>query len=218
MLTITAAPRTGTKNDELRAAGSIPAVLYGPKEAALPITLTESAFTKVWKQAGESTIVSIEGVGPTKEVLIHDVQVHPLTGTPLHVDFYAFDKSKKLTATIPLHFVGVSQAEKSGAVIIKVMHELEIEVLPAELPPHIDVDLTLLSEIGKHITIADLTLPASAEVQKELTEIVALAEEAKEVVIETGAAEVAPAVLEAQAAAAEAAAAKTPDADKKKAE
>lgn len=218
MLTITATPRTQESNETLRTNGSVPAVLYGPKESSQSVTLSEGAFTKVWKQAGESTIVSIEGLGAPKEVLIHDVQVHPLTGTPLHVDFYVFDKTKKLNATIPLQFIGVSQAEKSGAVVIKVMHELEIKVLPAELPQHIDVDMSLLSEIGKHITIADLKLPASAEAMKDDSEIVAIAEEAKEVVIDTAAPDVAPAVLQAQADAAAAAASKAPDSDKKKSE
>lgn len=217
MLTITATPRTTESVDSLREAGSMPAVMYGPKEAPVAVTLSTAAFLKVWKQAGESTIITIEGVGGSKDVLIHDVQVHPLTDTPLHADLYVFDKNKKLSATIPLHFVGVSGAEKSGAVIIKVMHELEIEVLPSELPSHIDVDLTQLTEIGKHITVADLSLPPSAEVSNK-EEIVAIAEEAKEVVIESAAPEAAPAVAEAQAAAAQAAASKPADPDKKKAE
>lgn len=217
MLTITATPRTKEAAEALRAAGTMPAVMYGPKEAPVSVTISTAAFTKVWKQAGESTIITVEGIGGSKDVLIHDVQVHPLTDTPLHADLYVFDKTKKLTATIPLHFIGVSGAEKSGGVVIKVMHELEIEVLPAELPSHIDVDLAQLSEIGKHITVADLPLPPSAEVSNK-DEIVALAEEAKEVVIDSAAPEIAPAVAEAQAAAAQAAAGKAADPEKKKSE
>jgi large subunit ribosomal protein L25 len=141
---------------------------------------------------------------------------HPLTNEALHVDFYAFDKTKKLTATIPLHFVGASAAEKAGAVIIKVMHELTIEVLPTELPSYIDVDLAMLAKVDDHITVADLPLPPSAEAELAKDEIIATAVEAKEEVVSNIAPDVIPAVAEAQAAAAAAAASKAPDADKKK--
>jgi large subunit ribosomal protein L25 len=180
------------------------------------ITIDAAPFLKVWKEAGESTIVSVEDPSGKHDVLIHDVQVDPVRDTPIHVDFYAFDKSKKLTATIPLHFVGVSQAEKSGCIVVKVIHEIEIEVLPAELPSHIDVDLSKLAAMDDHITIADLPLPASASTSLESTEIVATAVEAKEEVIDNAAPTVAPQVLEAQQAAAAAAANKAADPDKKK--
>jgi large subunit ribosomal protein L25 len=217
MLTITARPKeASTTNDDLRAAGSIPAVIYGPQMKPHSIVIDVAPFAKVWKQAGESTIVSVQEATGSHDVLIHDVQVDAVRDTPIHVDFYAFDKTKKLTATIPLHFIGLSQAEKSGAVIVKVIHEIEIEVLPTELPSHIDVDLSKLVTIDDHITVADLPLPASAVPSLESTEIIATAAEAKELEIESAAPTVAPQVLEAQQAAAAAAAAKPADGDKKK--
>jgi large subunit ribosomal protein L25 len=200
----------------LRSKEEIPAVVYGPKHTAQSITIPAREFAKVWRTAGESTIIALKGLGSDVEVLIHEVQMHPLTSQALHVDFYAFDKTKKLTATIPLHFTGVSAAEKAGAIIIKVMHELTIEVLPAELPSHIDVDLAKLAKIDDHITVADLPLPASAEAELGSDEIVATAVEAKEEVVSNLAPDVIPAVAEAQAAAAAAAASKAPDPDKKK--
>jgi large subunit ribosomal protein L25 len=217
MLTITATPRDITKTgEEIRDAAMIPAIMYGPQMQPTSITIDAKAFGKVWREAGESTIVSVTGVGEQHDVLIHDVQVDALRSEPIHVDFYAFDKSKKLTATIPLEFIGVSAAEKAGASIVKVIHEIEIEVLPAELPSHIDVDLSKLVNIDDHITIADLPLPPSATTTLESTEIVVTAVEAKEVEIESAAPTVAPQVLEAQQAAAAAEAAKPKDGDKKK--
>lgn len=217
MLTVTATERTdGVSVTQLRDQGMVPAVVYGPQTPAKSITLNTKEFTKVWKKAGESTIISIAGLGASMDVLVHDVQVHPLSGDALHVDFYAFDKSKKLTATIPLHFIGMSAAEKSGAVIVKVLHEITIEVLPNELPSHVDVDLAKLAKMGDHITVADLPLPPSAEAELSQDEIIALASEAVEEVVSNLAPDVIPAVAEAQAAAAAAAAAKAPDKDKKK--
>jgi large subunit ribosomal protein L25 len=217
MLTVTAQNRAATDSVAiLHSKEEIPAVVYGPKHAAQSISIPAREFAKVWRTAGESTIIALKGLGSDVEVLIHEVQMHPLSNQALHVDFYAFDKTKKLTATIPLHFVGLSQAEKSGAVIIKVMHELTIEVLPAELPSHIDVDLSKLAKIDDHITVADLPLPASAEAELGMDEIIATAVEAKEEVVSNVAPDVIPAVAEAQAAAAAAAAAKPADPDKKK--
>lgn len=217
MLTVTAQNRATTDSvATLHSKELIPAVVYGPKHTAQSISIPAREFAKVWRTAGESTIIALKGLGSDVEVLIHDVQMHPLTNEALHVDFYAFDKTKKLTATIPLHFVGLSQAEKSGAIIIKVMHELTIEVLPAELPSHIDVDLAKLAKIDDHITVGDLPLPASAEAELGKDEIIATAVEAKEEVVSNAAPDVIPAVAEAQAAAAAAAAAKPADPDKKK--
>jgi large subunit ribosomal protein L25 len=217
MLTVTAQNRAATESVAmLREQESIPAVVYGPQHAAQSISIPARAFSKVWREAGESTIIGITGLGKDVEVLIHEVQIHPLTTEALHVDFYAFDKNKKLTATIPLHFVGQSAAEKAGAIIIKVLHEITIEVLPAELPSHIDVDLRKLAAIDDHITVADLPLPPSAEAELGAEEIIATAVEAKEEVVSNLAPDVIPAVAEAQAAAAAAAAAKPADPDKKK--
>lgn len=217
MLTITATTRDASLDGAtLRAQGTVPAVVYGPKTPAQSISIDAASFMKVWKQAGESTIISVTGAGEDHDVLIHDVQVDPVRGEPVHVDLYAFDKSKKLTATIPLHFVGVSAAEKAGAFIVKVIHEIEIEVLPTELPSHIDVDLSKLANIDDHITVADLPLPPSAAASLDPEEIIATATEAKEEVIDNAAPTVAPQVLEAQQAAAAAAATKPADSDKKK--
>lgn len=217
MLTLTATPRDAKlSGDEVRAAGGIPAVVYGPQMQPTAITIDAKAFGKVWREAGESTIVSVTGAGEAHDVLIHDVQVDALRSEPIHVDLYAFDKSKKLTATIPLEFIGQSAAEKAGAIIVKVLHEIEIEVLPTELPQHINVDLSKLASIDDHITIADLPLPPSATTTLDVTEIVATAVEAKEEVIDNAAPAAAPQVLEAQQAAAALAAAKPADSEKKK--
>jgi large subunit ribosomal protein L25 len=216
MLTIETKPRAaGVPAADIRTTGNIPAVFYGPKEPATSITISLKDFTKVWKQAGESTIINLGGSTSAKEALIHEVSVHPLTGEAMHVDFYVFDKTKKLTATVPLHFIGVSPAEKAGANLIKVMHEIEMEVLPNELPSHIDVDISVLTDIDMHITISDLKLPASAEPTLSPDEIIITAAEAKEEVITNDAPTVAPQVLEAQAAAAAAAATAAKDSEKK---
>lgn len=159
-------------NDTLRAGGAIPAVLYGPKEDATPIAINARAFERLFKEAGETTLVKLKGVGDDKDTLIHDVQWHPVTDKPLHADFLVLEKGKKITLNIPLEFVGVAPAEKAGHIVTKVLHEVEIEVAPHELPQQLEVDISKLENVGDHISAKEIKLPASAELKTDADEIV----------------------------------------------
>ena len=173
MVTLTVKPKGDTTNDELRAAGTVPAVFYGPKEEATSVVVNALELEKVWKEAGETTIVRLTGVGDEKDALFKDVQFHPVTGKMMHVDFYVLEKGKKIEIAVSLEFVGQAPAEKAGHIVVKALHEVEIEVAPAELPHHLDVELSSLVNVGDHITAAQITLPPSAELKTDPEEIVA---------------------------------------------
>ena len=171
---------TQESNDALRARGVVPAVLYGPKEASAAIAIQAPNFERVLKQAGQTSVVTLHGVGGDKDTLIHDVQFHPVTGKPLHADFYVLEKGKKVTINVPLEFEGQAPAEKQGGIVVKAMHEIEIEVAPAELPKQLVVDLTKLENVGDHITAAQIPLPPSAKLLTHAEDIVASITEFKE--------------------------------------
>jgi len=174
----------------LRKSGVIPAVFYGPKDPSTPIKLTSADFKKAWKTAGESTVVSLEGKGIEAEVLIHDVVLDPVTDVPVHVDFYAIEKGKKLSVDVPLEFVGVSSAVKDlGAVLVKVLHSLKIEALPKDLPHKIEADISGLMAFDSVLTAKEIKLPEGVTLKIKPDEVVASVYEPKEEVIE-----VAPAV------------------------
>lgn len=160
-------------SEAMRASGVMPAVMYGPKEAPTPIAINTRDFERTFREAGETTLVKLKGVGEDKDTLIHDVQLHPVTDAPLHADFYVIEKGKKVTLNIPLEFVGSAPAEKAGHIVVKALHEIEIEVAATEIPQHLEVDLSKLENVGDHIVASDITLPASAELQTEADEIVA---------------------------------------------
>lgn len=164
---------TKESGEELRAKGVMPAVLYGPKEDATPIAVSAQQFERLFKEAGETTIIKLKGVGDEKDTLIHDVQFHPVTDKPLHADFYVLEKGKKITINIPLEFVGTAPAEKLGHIIVKALHEVEIEVAPAELPQQLEVDISKLENVGDHVLASDIKLPKSAELKINPEEIVA---------------------------------------------
>jgi len=166
---------------EMRKSGKIPAVFYGKKEASTPIVLSFAIFDKVLEDAGESTILHLKGTGIDVDVLIHDVDRDPVTDKPRHVDFYAIEKDKKLEVKIPLEFIGVSPAVKDlGAVLVKVMHEVEVEALPKDLPHKLVIDISALATFESVIKAKDIPLPAGVSIKVKPEEIVASVYEPKE--------------------------------------
>lgn len=151
--------------------GRVPAVFYGPKEASTPISVDARKLEMIWRDAGETTLITLTGAGENKDTLIHDVQVHPVTGALLHADFYVIEKGKKVEISVPLEFVGSAPAEKAGHILVKALHEVEIEVAPAELPHNFEIDLSKLENVGDHILAGDIKLPASATLKTGADEI-----------------------------------------------
>lgn len=158
----------------LRKQGETPAVFYGLDKNTTPISIPSKEFQKIWKEAGESTTINLETEGGTINTLIHDVAIDPLTGYPLHADFLVIDINKKITVSIPLEFEGIAPAVKEGiGTLVKVMHEIEIEALPKDLPHAIIVDISNLVDLDSQITVADLKLSSGVTAVAEAEEVVA---------------------------------------------
>lgn len=171
--------------DALRASGKIPAVFYGKKEPSTAIAVSYPEFIKVWKEAGESTIVTLSGPGVDVESLIHEIDLHPVTGRAIHADFYVFEKGKPIEVSVPLEFIGVSPAVKDlGGMLVKVLHELEISALPKDLPHKISVDISSLVDFKSVIHARDLKLPTGVTLAINPDDIVASVYEPKEEVEE----------------------------------
>ena len=185
MITLEVKPRDAKESPEiLRKRGEVPAVFYGPKEVATPISIDSLRLERLWREAGETTIVRLTGVGEEKDTLIHDVQFHPVTGKLQHADFYVIEKGKRISLKVPLEFKGQAPAEKSGHIIVKTLHEVEIEVTPQELPHSLPVDLSTLENVGDHITASRIPLPATASLVTSADEIVVSVKEFKEESVE----------------------------------
>jgi len=174
----------------LRLAGTLPAVYYGPKETSTPVTVNAVEFRKVWKKAGESSVIILKDAkGNEHEALIHDIDVHPLTGEPRHADFYVIEKGKKVKVAVPLVYSGVSPAVKDkGGILVKVRRELEIEAAPRDLPHDVTVDISTLAELTDVILAKSLKLPSGVELKINPDDVIASIAEAKEEVEEAAAA------------------------------
>ena len=179
-----------TKREEkkpaaLRREGFVPAVVYGKKEPSTPISVPLRDFEKAYASAGETSVVELSGLGESKDAMIHEVVYDPLTGKPVHVDFYAFEKGQKVTVPIPFEFVNEAPgvAEKGG-VLIKVMHELEVTGEPKNLPHELTVDLLALKELHDKVTVGDLSLPAGVTTEMTPEDVVVMVDEVKEEPVE----------------------------------
>ena len=201
MITLEVQERGKGAADDVRQSGFVPAVVYGRMEMATSLAIDERKLEKVWKEAGHTSVVTLEGAGEKKDTLIKDIQVHPVTGRLVHADFYALEKGKKVRLSVPLAFVGEAPAEKTGNILVKALHGIEIEVAPQDLPHSLPVDISKLTNVGDHILASHISLPASATLtthgDETIVSVRAFVEE-KEAVpsVPTAAAETAPAAPE----------------------
>jgi len=169
----------GKKVESLRKEGLIPAVLYGwnEKESQM-ISVDKKIFQKIWKDAGESTLIDLDIDGDKKGVLIYDVAINPLTDEPIHVDFYAAQMDKLIEAEVSIVFEGESPAVKNlGGALVKVMHEILVEALPRNLPHEVKVDLATLINFNDKILVSDIQLPEGVTINANKDDAVALVEE-----------------------------------------
>jgi len=165
----------------------IPAVVYGARVENTSISVPSAPFEKVLKAAGESSTIVLEVAGTSAteksikfDVLIHEVQVDPVKGFPIHIDFLAVDMNKAIEVQIPLEFIGVSPAEKAGlGSLMKVLHEVEVSALPKDLPHAITVDISPLSTLQDQIHVRDIVAPTGVKILTEAGEVVALVAPAK---------------------------------------
>jgi len=163
-----------TKLGVLRKSGKVPAVFYGAGKKSTSISISNIEFKKIWREAGESSAVKVSTPSGDIDVLIHEVQLDPVTDEPIHVDFLAIDMKKKIRVKVPLVFEGISNAVKNGiGNLVKVLHEIEIEALPSDLPHNLVADISQLETLENNIIVSDIKLPAGVVAVTSGGEIVA---------------------------------------------
>ncbi len=149
----------------LRRTGGVPGVIYGGKGKPVSITMQQNEMIRhLQDDAFYSHILNIEVDGKAERVILKDLQRHPFRLDILHMDFLRVVKGQKLTVTVPLHFVNEDKAPglDEGGIAQHVIQEVEISVLPKNLPEFIEVDMTGLN-IGDSVHLSDLVMPEGAE-------------------------------------------------------
>ena len=150
---------------KLRAAGRVPGVVYGPGREPQALSLNARELEKLLGSiAAGSTVVELTLGSATTNTLIREVQRHPFKKRILHVDFMELVAGEKVIVDIPLVFVGVPEGVRlSGALLEQIVHSIEVNVDPSNIPNHIDVDVTNLA-MGHSLHVRDLKLPEGLEV------------------------------------------------------
>ncbi len=145
----------------LRRKGLIPGVLYGPKRDSVPLTISPLDLDKIYKDSGTERVVlnlKIDN-GGTQDVtvVVKEMQVAPVTGQYLHIDFYEISLDEEIVVNVPVEVTGRSKGVERGGFLQVVRHQLEISCVPTDMPDKIEVDVTNL-DIGDSIHIGDLDL------------------------------------------------------------
>ena len=163
---------TRGKNEarRLRMAGKIPATLYGAqkagdKPAPESVSIDPKPFMRILhSKSGLNTLITLklDGAGDTR-VLVKNVQLDPITHHPLHADLYRVNMDRKIQVTVPIHLTGESRGVKQDGGVLDFVHrEIEVEVLPANIPDSIEIDVTDLG-IGGSVHVRDLAANAAWE-------------------------------------------------------
>ena len=186
MITLQAQLREPKKNlKTIREEGNIPAIFYGYKKKSTPLTLNQKEFKKTWKEAGESSAITLKTPNGEFDALIQDIQIDPVTSIPIHADFLAIDTSKPVEVNITLEFIGESPAVKSGlGTLVKVLHDIEIKALSKDLPQEIKVDISVLKTLNDQILVKDVILPQGVTSLTKEDEVIVLVSAVKEEVVE----------------------------------
>jgi len=177
MFTLTAKTRekAGRKVKNLRREGILPAVLYGPElKATQSLEINLKEFDKVFKEAGESSLISLEIDKEKIPVLIHDFQKDSLTEKFTHVDFYQPKLKEEIEVKVPLIFEGEAPAVKElGGTFIKNVSEVRVRALPQNLPHEIRVNIGKIKTFEDFILIQDLSVSENVKILNHSGEIIA---------------------------------------------
>lgn len=150
----------GKATKSLREMGVIPAELYGHGIENLHLSVNAKEFMKIFKEAGESTLLNLIVGHERKPALIHDVQRDYLSGAVTHIDFYQVRLDQRIKARVPVEFIGEAPAVKErGGFLNKSLNEIEVEALPADLLSKLILDLSSLDDLNKSLYVRDVKVP-----------------------------------------------------------
>jgi len=166
----------GSKVNKGRRDGLVPAVVYGRGIESTSLWINSIELKRLLKKSGESTIIDLKIDGKDdRNVLIQEIQRNCVTGAYAHVDFFQVRMDEEIETEVELVFIGEAPAVKAlGGVLVKNIDKVEVKCLPADLPSHIDVDISVIKTFEDHIAIKDLKISDKIKIELEPETVVAL--------------------------------------------
>lgn len=155
----------------LRAAGQIPAVVYG-QAGAVAVSVDAHEFEHRFGSFGENTVIKLQNGKTVYEVLVKDYQDDILTGHIQHIDFYHVSATKSVHAKVPVHVNGTAIGVRNGGLLETVTHEIEVECLAKDIPHDVKVDVSAL-DMNQSIYVRDLALPATVKILTNADTVIA---------------------------------------------
>jgi large subunit ribosomal protein L25 len=190
----------GKKVARLRREGILPANIYGHGLDSLSVQVRGDEFEHLMRAATANEVIDVKVTGEraARPVVVHRIQRHPLTSGALHADFYQVSLREKMRAAVPLLIIGQSDAVSTyNGVLVHALDELNIEALPLDIPTHIEVDISVLTELESSVHVRDLVVAGNVTVLNEPDAVVVKVESPRVMEEEITPAEAAEAAAEA---------------------
>lgn len=160
-LTLDAREAHGKANKRLRRAGIVPGVVYGKGHDSTPVQVDVKTFETLYRSAGRTSVVKFRLPGESRATsgLIKSVQRHPLSGNPIHVDYFLVNLKQEMEVEVPLVFTGDAPAvEETGGTLLHNLSNLRVKALPTDIPHEVTVDVSVLKSLDVAIHVRDLSL------------------------------------------------------------
>jgi len=165
---------TKRENRRLRREGKIPAVIYGNTDTK-GIIIDEHEFNSKFPVISENIIINLKGDSSAHDVLIKDYQENIITGRVQHIDFYEIERGKILKTHAPVHLKGTPIGVMEGGMLETLIHELEVECLPKDLPEEFSIDISALA-VGDSIHVRDIEPSEGVRIITSHDQVVCLVE------------------------------------------
>ena len=160
-LTLDARDAHGKANRRLRRAGFVPGVVYGRGHDSTPVQVDAKTFETLYRSAGKTSVVKfrLPGEGRATSGFIKSVQRNPLTGTPIHVDYFLVNLKEAMEVDVPLVFSGEAPAvEETGGTLLHNLSTIRVKALPTDIPHEVEVNVSTLVSLDVAIHVKDLSL------------------------------------------------------------
>lgn len=173
VLSVTSRTVLGKQVRKLRKEGTLPGNVYGSDFKSTAVSMKYSDFAHVYKIVHETGVVYLQLDKNEVPVMVKHIQRHPLDSSVLHVDFRKVDLTKKIIAEVPVKVIGVSGAvtQKGGILLYQSTH-LSVEALPQDVPNAIEVDISVLKELGQDIKVSNLPKAEKYSVTNDVTKVI----------------------------------------------
>ncbi|MBU9721994.1 MULTISPECIES: 50S ribosomal protein L25/general stress protein Ctc [Bacillaceae] len=145
----------GSRLNKIRNEGRVPGVVYGKTFGNKPVSVEEVELIKTLRNHGKTGVFKLALDGQQTNVMIYEMQQHPLKNEIVHVDFCAIDMKSELDADVPIQIVGEAVGVKNGGVLQQIAHEVSVKALPGNIPESFEVDVSDL-DVNDNLQIKDL--------------------------------------------------------------